>query len=81
MKNSTAITCQVLLDEDVRTGKFNSWNDTYWDKEKKIAGLWSDILRIDTVGIDDNFFEAGGDSLRAGQLAARIKVFSELACP
>lgn len=38
----------------------------------KIAGLWSDILSIEKVGINDNFYELGGDSLRSAELAARL---------
>ena len=31
--------------------------------ERLIAGLWQRILRTDAVGMDDNFFDLGGDSL------------------
>jgi amino acid adenylation domain-containing protein len=35
--------------------------------EKKLVDIWSKVLGIDksTIGIDDNFFERGGHSLRA----------------
>jgi acyl carrier protein len=41
--------------------------------EQTIAGLWQEVLGIDTIGIDDNFFELGGESLLATQLAVRIR--------
>lgn len=33
--------------------------------EKIIADAWRDILKIQPIGINDNFFEIGGDSLKA----------------
>ncbi|NIM16909.1 MAG: amino acid adenylation domain-containing protein, partial [Candidatus Aminicenantes bacterium] len=43
--------------------------------EKKLAEIWSEILISDvfaTIGIDDNFFERGGHSLKATTLTAKI---------
>jgi amino acid adenylation domain-containing protein len=31
--------------------------------EKQLAGLWRELLQLEEVGIDDSFFELGGDSL------------------
>lgn len=31
--------------------------------EKKIAEIWSEVLRKDNIGVNDNFFELGGNSL------------------
>ncbi len=41
--------------------------------EKKLARLWGQILRIERVGLNDNFFEAGGHSLLATQLVSRVR--------
>jgi aryl carrier-like protein len=40
--------------------------------EKLLAQLWEEILSIPRVGVDDNFFTLGGNSLRAMQLATRL---------
>ncbi|EKE80855.1 type I polyketide synthase [Idiomarina xiamenensis] len=40
--------------------------------QKQLAGIWTDLLCIDAIGIDDNFFELGGHSLLATRLFARI---------
>jgi len=40
--------------------------------EKKLATLWSRLLRIDRVGLNDNFFDLGGNSLLALQTIAKI---------
>ncbi|MDY7024237.1 MAG: AMP-binding protein, partial [Cyanobacteriota bacterium] len=40
-------------------------------KEKQLANIWSQILRIDQISINDNFFELGGDSILAIQVVAQ----------
>jgi amino acid adenylation domain-containing protein/FkbM family methyltransferase len=44
------------------------------DMEKELVEIWADILsiKVETIGIDDNFFDKGGHSLRATILAARV---------
>ncbi len=41
--------------------------------EEALAGIWSEILEIDHVGIDDNFFEIGGHSLLAARLISQVR--------
>ncbi|WNG57626.1 amino acid adenylation domain-containing protein [Archangium gephyra] len=43
------------------------------ETERKLAGLWAEVLRREKVGLHDNFFEAGGHSLLAMQLVARVR--------
>jgi amino acid adenylation domain-containing protein len=40
--------------------------------EKHLATIWRDILGLERVSADDNFFQIGGNSLSAAQLMARI---------
>jgi acyl carrier protein len=40
--------------------------------EKVIAGIWSEVLRVDEVGTDDCFFDLGGHSLLATQVMSRV---------
>src|SRR5262249_36115618 len=42
------------------------------ETEKFICQLWSEALKIDRVGIDDDFFSLGGHSLLAAKLFARL---------
>ena len=41
--------------------------------EKRIAGLWSQVLQMDRIGTDDNFFELGGNSLLAVKSVVELK--------
>lgn len=43
------------------------------DIEKKLAGIWSDVLKIKRIGIDENFFDIGGHSILAVRLMIRIE--------
>ncbi|MEV6432970.1 condensation domain-containing protein, partial [Nocardia sp. NPDC051463] len=40
--------------------------------ERTIARSFADVLKIDTIGLDDSFFALGGDSVVATRVAARI---------
>lgn len=40
--------------------------------EVKIAEIWSQVLGVERIGIDDNFFALGGHSLLATQVISRL---------
>ncbi len=35
------------------------------DTEKKVFDIWAEVFERDDFGIDDDFFEIGGDSIKA----------------
>jgi len=41
--------------------------------EHKLAGIWSEILQLPRVGVEDDFFDLGGDSLSGMRLLAAIE--------
>jgi myxalamid-type nonribosomal peptide synthetase MxaA len=43
------------------------------DLETRLARLWAELLKIERVGIHDNFFDLGGHSLAAVQLIVRLR--------
>jgi tyrocidine synthetase-3 len=40
--------------------------------ERKLVEIWTEILGKERIGVNDNFFDLGGHSLKATQLVARI---------
>jgi len=41
--------------------------------QQQVAGIWADVLKLDRVGLNDNFFFLGGHSLIATQVTSRIQ--------
>ncbi|AXG70721.1 gramicidin S synthase 2 [Kordia sp. SMS9] len=42
--------------------------------EKRLATIWEEVLGIENIGIHDNFFDSGGDSIKAIQLVSKSKI-------
>ncbi len=42
------------------------------DTEKKIVEIWTKLLGIEKIGVDDNFFDLGGHSLLIARLTPRM---------
>jgi acyl-CoA synthetase (AMP-forming)/AMP-acid ligase II/NADP-dependent 3-hydroxy acid dehydrogenase YdfG/acyl carrier protein len=43
------------------------------DLERTIAGIWREVLRVEQLGVTDNFFDLGGSSLAMGQANGRLQ--------
>ncbi|MFV0131782.1 non-ribosomal peptide synthase/polyketide synthase [Streptomyces sp. HMX87] len=43
------------------------------DTERRIAGVWTDVLGVEGIGVDDNFFHLGGDSILSMQVVSRLR--------
>jgi len=41
--------------------------------ERAIASIYREILKLDEVGVHDNFFDLGGDSLRVGRVIGSLR--------
>jgi natural product biosynthesis luciferase-like monooxygenase protein len=51
------------------------------DTELRLAAVWSEVLKIDQIGVNDDFFEFGGHSLIAMQVVARIRLIFRIDMP
>ena len=49
--------------------------------EIMLADIWAELLGVDHVGVDENFFEAGGHSLLAGRVVSRVRAAFGVSLP
>ncbi|MFE7467339.1 amino acid adenylation domain-containing protein, partial [Streptomyces sp. NPDC057499] len=56
-------------DTDGRTAHVAPRTDT----ERVLCGIWADVLRVEQVGVEDNFFALGGDSILSIQVVTRAR--------
>jgi len=51
------------------------------DIEAALTQIWADVIGLDRLGIHDNLFELGGDSLMATRIVARVKTALQVELP
>ncbi|HWS86516.1 MAG TPA: amino acid adenylation domain-containing protein [Pyrinomonadaceae bacterium] len=49
--------------------------------EEVLVGIWAELLGVDSVGVNDNFFDLGGHSLLVTQVASRVREIFEVEIP
>jgi acyl carrier protein len=49
--------------------------------EEAVAEIWKEVLNVDRVSVEDDFFEIGGHSLLATQIITRINQAFDLSVP
>jgi thioesterase domain-containing protein/acyl carrier protein len=48
------------------------------DRESELLAIWQEVLKLPKIGVDDDFFELGGDSLQA--LTVFLEIEARLGC-
>jgi amino acid adenylation domain-containing protein len=56
--------------EDVQTGLYVEPSNA---TEQAMCEVWQEVLKLDRVGIEDNFFSLGGDSILSIQVVSMLK--------
>lgn len=51
------------------------------ERQKRIAKVWEEMFQIDRVGIHDNFFDLGGDSVLSLKLVASLEKEFQISLP
>lgn len=74
LTNSGKIDRKVLraMDMDFAPRQEQAGDLPATEEERYLAALWQDLVDIDAVYQDDNFFDIGGHSLLAAQLIAQV---------
>ena len=49
--------------------------------EERLAAIWADAFQLESIGIDDSFFDLGGHSLLAAKVVGRIRASLKVAVP
>jgi len=49
--------------------------------EEMLVGIWAEVLKLEKIGIHDNFFDLGGHSLLATQVISHIRAAFQVELP
>ncbi|MFT7032003.1 MAG: acyl transferase domain-containing protein/acyl carrier protein [Cyclobacteriaceae bacterium] len=56
-----------------RSSAKNLIKDEYSEMEKKVVEIWNSVLKLDSIDLDDDFYEVGGHSLNMTQMLNKIE--------
>jgi hypothetical protein len=62
----------IVSEQHSRPATWISYRAPESETERRIVEVWQEIFGIGQIGIDDNFWELGGDTLVAAQTCARL---------
>jgi len=64
---------RALPAPDVATASSAAFVAPTSNLEQTISAVWAEVLRVERVGVRDNFFDLGGHSLLAVQVHAKLR--------
>jgi amino acid adenylation domain-containing protein len=72
---------RVLPIPDLRQQLALSYEAPRTSTEETLANIWADVLKVEQVGIYDNFFDLGGHSLLVTQLTFKMREIFQVELP
>jgi amino acid adenylation domain-containing protein len=57
------------------------FTEPHTSQEKRLAAFWAQVLEVEHVGLHDDFFQLGGDSILATQLLSRVHEAFDVGLP
>jgi amino acid adenylation domain-containing protein/non-ribosomal peptide synthase protein (TIGR01720 family) len=73
LSSSGKVDRKALLAIKDRLGSGREYEPPSSKLEQRIAEIFSEVLGIEQIGINDNFFEIGGDSIKALNVTSRLR--------
>ena len=64
---------KALPDFDYQENRENEYLAPTNQTERQLVNIWQEVLAIEKIGVNDNFFSLGGHSLLATQVVSRIR--------
>ncbi|WP_034328484.1 non-ribosomal peptide synthase/polyketide synthase [Alkaliphilus transvaalensis] len=72
---------RLLLEEKITVSSGVEYEAPRDYVEEILVNLWREVLSVDEIGINDDFFQLGGHSLKATALVAKIHRYLNVALP
>ena len=64
---------RALPEPAARKADTSAFLEPRTDAERAVARVWSNLLRVEPIGVKDNFFELGGDSLLVIRMTGQME--------
>ncbi|HEX2268324.1 MAG TPA: amino acid adenylation domain-containing protein, partial [Pyrinomonadaceae bacterium] len=64
---------QSTSDAPAASEIYGALNEEATQTEIKLASIWGEVLKLESLSLDDDFFDLGGNSLDGTQIISRIK--------
>jgi amino acid adenylation domain-containing protein/non-ribosomal peptide synthase protein (TIGR01720 family) len=73
LTSSGKIDRKALPNPDEKVEQSSEYEAPQSELEQKLVEVWQDLLEVDQLGVQDNFFEMGGDSILTIQVVSRMR--------
>ena len=71
--NSAPVSCEQVTDKNHELVDINSISPAT-EIESYVSKIWSELFEVEKIGLDDDFFELGGDSIKAIRFSNDVQI-------